>query len=196
MVHHRPLTRCFEYTLRPATPWFFLRAIHKPDTHFRPVLKVVCIFDYPITTSWGVKPHNTDTREEGQTIQWPIEEGQTIQWPIEEGQTIQWPIEEGQTIQWPIEGQTIQWQSEKGKKDKQWWTKQYTESKRLSNTLRIGTEHRCTGRVNRSCSTSDTFVLLSLKIWLWVTQEERRAELLCNHDKRIISVVICGTDIP
>ena len=115
MVHHRPLTRCFEYTLRPATPWFFLRAIHKPDTHFRPVLKVVCIFDYPITTSWGVKPHNTDTREEGQTIQWPIEEGQTIQWPIEEGQTIQWPIEEGQTIQWPIEeGQTIQWPIEEG----------------------------------------------------------------------------------
>jgi hypothetical protein len=43
--------------------FFFLRAIHKPDTHFRPVLKVVCIFDYPITTSWGVKPHNTDTRD-------------------------------------------------------------------------------------------------------------------------------------
>jgi hypothetical protein len=57
-----------------------------------------------------------------------------------------------------IEEQSTQWPKEKVQKDKQRSTKHTYETKdRATRTpLRIGSELRCSGRVNSSCSTSDT----------------------------------------
>ena len=52
-------------------------------------------------------------------------EDRQIQWPKEDIQ-IQWPKEDRQ-IQWPKEDRQIQWPNEKGQKNKQWYTKHYTE---------------------------------------------------------------------
>ena len=43
-----------------------------------------------------------------------------------EDRQIQWPKEDRQ-IQWPKEDRQIQWPNEKGQKNKQWYTKHYTE---------------------------------------------------------------------
>ena len=56
------------------------------------------------------------------------------------------------------EEQTTQWSKEKVQKDKQRSTKHTYKSKdRVTRTpLTTEDEHRCSGRVNSSCSTSDT----------------------------------------
>ena len=56
------------------------------------------------------------------------------------------------------EEQTIQWQKEKVKKDKQRSTKHtYKAKNRVTRTpLKTRGERRCSGRVGKSCSTSDT----------------------------------------
>jgi hypothetical protein len=56
------------------------------------------------------------------------------------------------------EEQTTQWPKEKVQKNKQWSTKHtYKTKDRLTRTLlKTGGELRCSGRVSRSCSTSDT----------------------------------------
>ena len=56
------------------------------------------------------------------------------------------------------EEQTTQWPKEKAQKDKQRSTKRTHKTKdRVTRTpLKTGDELRCSGRVNSSCSTSDT----------------------------------------
>jgi hypothetical protein len=56
------------------------------------------------------------------------------------------------------EGQKIQWQKEKGQKDKQRSTKNYTENSALSNTnpIKKGIELMSPGSVRSSCPTSGT----------------------------------------
>jgi hypothetical protein len=56
------------------------------------------------------------------------------------------------------EGQTIPWQKEKGQKNKQRSTKNYTENSALSNTnpTKKGIELMSPGRVSSSCPTSGT----------------------------------------
>ena len=86
-------------------------------------------------------------------------EGQTTQWSKEKGQTTQWSKEKGQTTQWSKEkGQTTQWSKEKGQKDKQLFTKHYTENYRPINTnhTKTGGKPWCSARKSSSCSTSGT----------------------------------------
>jgi hypothetical protein len=56
------------------------------------------------------------------------------------------------------DGQITQWPKEKGQKEKQRSTKHThkTKDRVIRTPLKIGGELRCSGRVNSSCSTSDT----------------------------------------
>ena len=105
-----------------------------------------------------------------------------------------WRYQKGNQNPYIEEEQTTQWPKEKVQKDKQRSTKHtYKTKDRVTRTpLKIGGELRCSGKVNSSCSTSDT----------------RRVNLVTNpksrmrkgpgivYDKCNISVVICDTDIP
>ena len=69
-----------------------------------------------------------------------------------------WRYQRGNQNLYIEEEQTTQWPKEKEQKDKLWSTRHTHKTKdRVTwSPLKIGGEHRCSGRVSRSCSTSDT----------------------------------------
>ena len=115
------------------------------------------------TTQWS-KDRRTDNtmvqRQKDRQHNGQKTEGQTTQWSKDRrtDNTMVKRQKDRQHNGQKTEGQTTQWSKEKGQKNKQLFTKHYTENYRPINTnhTKTGGEPWCFGRKSSSCSTSGT----------------------------------------